>query len=367
MRWPCVLLFVAACYSPSVSTGAHCDKDSPCPRPLVCSEATATCEHAQIDAAVDPVDADETPDAFVPPIDAPPVQGCVPSGFDICNDGIDQDCSGADAVCAANDLAADAIDVTAGGMQSGDLNLSRDNAPQKACGDKGGRDLFYKVTLTDPQVYYFDTFGSNFDTVLRVFPGKACTAVTAADLPSCSNDDCGGVQTQLALELPAGTSCIVVDQKAGEAQGALALKVTPGGHDGMHLAAGPQTLSGDNCNSKDTWKGLCSDVGGKEQAYFFTVCPNTTAHLSASTCADPTLTHFDTVLYVRKGGSSGPGTTLKCSDDEDACAPRPERPDHADGSILDNVAASGPGLFFMLIEGYDGGACGGWSMSADLE
>jgi len=365
--WAVLLVAVGACYSPTIQTGAPCNKDEPCPRPLVCSTATGTCEHADIDAAVgDDAGDDQPPDAFVPPIDAPPIMGCTPIGFDICGDGIDQDCDGADSICAANDLPADAIDVTMGGMQSGNLNLARDNAPQKGCGDKGGRDLFYKVTLAEPQVYYFDTFGSNFDTSVRAFPGKACTAITATDLPVCSDDACGGNQSQLATELPAGTSCIVVDQNPNQPQGAMALKVTAGGHFGDPLAAGPQTVTGDTCMSKDMWKGSCGAIGGKEDAYFFTVCPGVTSHLQATTCADPTLTHFDTVLYLRKGGTmqGGFGT---CSDDASACSPRPDRPDHADGSILNGTPAAGPGLFFVVVDGYDSAACGVYSANLSVQ
>jgi len=363
-----ILVLATACYSPSVPTGAPCDKERPCPRPLVCSAGTGTCERAEIDASIAGDDANEQPpDAYVPPIDAPPIPGCTPMGFDTCNDGIDQDCDGADEVCAANDLAADAIDVTAGGTKSGDLNLARDNAPQKGCGDVGGRDLFYKVILTKPQVYYFDTFGSNFDSTVRVFPGKACTAITATDNPTCSNDACGGTQSQLAVELPSGTSCVVVDQNPASTQGAMALKVTPGGHFGVPLAAGPRTLTGDTCTSTDEWKGYCGGDGGKEHAYFFTVCPATTAHVDASTCVDVTATHFDTVLFVRKAPGAQ-GSTLACSDDANMCGVRPDRaaPVHPDGSIVDNVAAMGPGLFFLVVDGYDTTGCGVYSMDVNL-
>jgi hypothetical protein len=363
-----VLAAVGACYSPTIQTGAPCNKDEPCPRPLVCATATDTCERADIDASIGGDDAgdDQPPDAFVPPIDAPPIAGCTPMGFDTCGDGIDQDCDGADEICAVNDLAPDAIDVTMGGMLSGDLNLARDNAPQKGCGNDGGRDLFYKVTLGEPQVFYFDTFGSNFTTTVRVFPGKACTAITANDMPSCSAGACGGGQSQLAAELPSGTSCIVVDQGAGQPQGAMALKVTPGGHFGDPLGTGPLTLTGNTCTSKDVWRGSCGGPGGKEDAYFFTVCPGVTEHVNATTCADPTLTYFDTVLFLKKAGSPQMGFGT-CSDDAHACDPRPDRPDHADGSILSGTSAAGPGLFFLVVDGYDDQDCGVYSAHVTVQ
>jgi hypothetical protein len=361
MRWVLAVAFAAGCYSPSIPTGASCDKDHPCPRPLICTQATSTCERSEIDAAID--DAEQPPDAFVPPIDAPPMQGCIPTGFDVCNDGFDQDCDGADEVCAANDLAADAKDVTAGITETADLNLARDHAPQRGCGNDGGRDLFYKVTLTAPQVYYFDTFGSNFDTTVRVFPGKQCTAITMNDNPSCSDDACGGPTSQLALELPSGTSCIVVDQNLAAMQGALRLEVKPGGHFGQALMAGPRTITGDTCGSTDQWRPPCAGTGGKEHAWFYTACPGATAMVDASTCSDVANTHFDTALYIRRAGQSTP---LVCVDDTSSCAARPERLDHPDGAILTGEDAMGPGLFFLILDGYDTGACGGYSMTVNL-
>jgi hypothetical protein len=46
---------LAACYSPSIQTGAPCPNDV-CPRGLVCSPATMTCETVAVDAAVAVID-----------------------------------------------------------------------------------------------------------------------------------------------------------------------------------------------------------------------------------------------------------------------------------------------------------------------
>ncbi len=311
-------------------------------------------------------DVEQPLDAFVPPIDAPPLAGCMPTGFDVCGDGLDQDCDGADEVCAVNDLAAGAIDVTMGGTQTADLNLARDNAPQKGCGNDGGRDVYYKVTLAAPEVYYFDTFGSNFDMTVRVFPGKSCGAINANDTPACSDDSCNSANSQLALQLPAGTSCVVVDQNNAATQGALSLKVVRGGHTGTPLTSGAHTVTGDTCSASDVWHSTCHDTGGKDEGWFFTVCPNTTAHVDASTCTDAANNHFDTVLYVLRIAMQNP--TIACEDDSDACTMvRPDRGDaRPDLTILDNVAVAGPGLFWLGIDGYDAGACGGYQMDYNL-
>ncbi len=85
-----------------------------------------------------------------------------------CGNDTDEDCDTLDLACAANDVAGGAIDVTAGGTFTADALAARDDVAPNGCGGDGGRDLFYRVTLGAPQVYYFDTFGSSFDSTIRV-------------------------------------------------------------------------------------------------------------------------------------------------------------------------------------------------------
>jgi hypothetical protein len=106
----------------------------------------------------------------------------------------------------------------------------------------------------------------------------------------------------------------------------------------------------------------CEPLGAKDLAYFFTACPGQTARLDASTCSNVDATHFDTELYVRPVG----GPDVVCVDDSDTCAPRPERLDHADGSILTNVPAKGPGLFWLVVDGYEAADCGGFQLDTNL-
>ena len=48
--------------------------------------------------------------------------------------------------------------------------------------------MFYTVHLTAPEVFYFDTFGSDFDTVIRILRGSACTGGAAPMGTHCRND-----------------------------------------------------------------------------------------------------------------------------------------------------------------------------------
>jgi hypothetical protein len=344
-----------ACYGPTIQPGSPCDADHPCPSSLVCAAATSTCERADVDASAPPADTGVV-DILV--------DGCTPSGFDECGDGQDQDCDGNDVTCEPNDLPPDAIDITAGGTFTADLRRAHDDVAQHGCGGDGGRDVFYRVTLATAEVYYFDTFGSNFDMTLRVFRGKDCTNLGTALGPACSDDACNSADAQLAVSLPAGTSCVVVDQNMAATDGSLVLNVARGGRDGLALAT---TVSGDTCNATNVSDptNMCTNgnvTGGKDIGYFFTVCPNQTRLVDATTCSSATSYTFDTVLYVRKTGEPD----VACNDDSSVCPVRPDRPDHADGSIIKNAAIAGPGLGWVVVDGFQADSCGPYTMTSVL-
>ena len=353
-----VLMVVAACYSPTLRPGSPCDEVHSCAPPLLCTLGTCETLAAESDAHVV----------------AAPDAACVPTGPEICGDGIDQDCSGSDAPCVANDRPGGAIDVTAGGTFGADLLLARDDLANNGCNRDGGNDVFYDITLAAPQVYYFDTFSSGFDTSLRVFPGLACSAVTSAMTPAgCNDDACGTAESQLAAALPAGTSCLVVDKNFNNGldpdKGTFALHVVPGGRTGTALPAGTAMLTGDTCVVTDVWQadtGCGVQAMAKDVAYYFLACPAKVTHVDASTCKNPANTHFDTVVYVR----SPSGPDLACQDDilnTALCAPRPDRPDgQPDGSIVSDVRVTGPGLFWVVVDGYNMSACGGYQLDTTL-
>ena len=336
-------VLVAACYAPKLQAGSPCDQ-GPCPAGLVCSPASLTCELVAIDAAT---------------VHDTLRDGCTPKA-EICGNGIDEDCDGNDAPCPANDAPSGAIDVSAGGTFTANLTYANDDAAQIGCGGAGGRDVFYEITLAKAEVIYLDTFGSDFATDVRVYAGKDCLSL--AGMPNCNHDQCGGKQSQVALQLPGGTTCIVVDQDADETHGALTLNVKRGGRTGNPLAGGTTTYTGDTCSGTNQNTPPQNCVTGDSNtssdiSYFYTVCPSQTRTLDASTCADATQTHFDTIMYVRPVGTP----SLACNDDGATCTARTERPGQADGSILTNVVATGPNLFFLTVDGY-GGACGGYQL-----
>lgn len=263
-----------------------------------------------------------------------------------------------DPACAANDVAAGAVDVTAGGVFPGNALLANDDV-SGACGGAGGRDLFYEVALAAPQVYMFDTFGASFDTVIRVYP-KACGLVGAgAGTATCIDDACSGTKSQVAVSLPAGKSCIVIDQKSeAELTGSVALRVVKGGRDARPLAPGAQVTTGDTCGSTNTIDPLnqnCDEPGedGKDHAYFFTTCPGQTLKLDADMCPEP---DWDAVLHVRRHVDNA---QVGCNDD--ACGNGPR----ITNVSLTTAGAIG-GLYYLFVDGWTANDCGAYSLDTNL-
>ncbi|HEY5951996.1 MAG TPA: hypothetical protein VIV40_41150 [Kofleriaceae bacterium] len=333
---------LVACYAPSPHPGSPCSNGQ-CPSPLVCSHATDTCE-----LSADPVDADTSI------VDTPLIDGCTPSP-ELCGDGEDQDCNGTDPPCAANDGASGAIDITAGGTFTADLRYAHDDVAANGCSGDGGRDIYYSISLAAPRVYYFDTFGSSFDTVIRVYARSCATVASGTNAKACQNDSCSGAQSQLAVSLPAGQSCVVIDQaSSAETSGTVMLDVIAGSRDGSALPSGIQMLSGDTSgasNVMDPSDVNCDGPGanGKDVAYFFTLCPTQTLLLDAETC---TGANWDTVLYVRNGNT----TQISCNDD--ACG--------ANQSRISNASISNGPFFWLIVDGWDATDSGTFTVKTNL-
>jgi hypothetical protein len=318
-----LVLVVAACYSPTVHPGAPCGPGGACPGNLVCT-SSMTCEApgwSEVDA---PVGA---------PIDSPPA-------LDACTT----------CIAPANDLPGDAIDVTAGGDFTADLTYAHDDASSSGttvCGAAGGVDVFYKVHLAASEVFYFDTFGSDFDTVIRVFRGP-CTGGAQPNGTTCHNNaQCGAsTATQWVGSLGAGDSCIVVDGNDGAQTGhSLKLHVERGGRDGIAVNAtrtpsGAYTLSGNTTSAANVQDGSCAMHGYGEVGYYFIECPGQSLAVTASTCnATTAATPWDTALYA-----DGPGGELACQDDDSgACT-------LGGGLSTINFTTSGAHLYWVFVD-----------------
>jgi hypothetical protein len=278
---------------------------------------------------------------------------------ELCGNGVDEDCNGSDPACAPNDSPAGAIDISSGGSFTVDLVAAHDDnwAASTAtldCGDQGGRDAFYQFTLPAEEVVYFDSFSSNFDTVVRVFAG-ACTSIGATQ--ACADDACATTRSQGAIDLAAGTYCLVIDQfSSTTAAGAASLTFRRGGRAGIGLSAASGTVSGTTTGKPSLSIASCeANSGQPEAAYFFLSCPG--AHsVSASTCSG---TAFDTVVYMRSGtATSG---DFACSDDASGCG--------ASGfqSKITGASVSGANVNWIIVDGFGQTGNGNYALTYSVQ
>ncbi|HEU0035142.1 MAG TPA: MopE-related protein [Kofleriaceae bacterium] len=261
---------------------------------------------------------------------------------ELCGNAVDEDCSGADAVCPPNDTPAGAIDISSGGTFTVDLAAAHDDhflsQPPEDCGDPGGRDVFYKFTLPAAEVVYFDTFGSSYDTVVRIVAGS-CTSMGA--LQRCEDDACSSTRSQGAVQLAAGQYCLVVDQfSAAATTGATTLHFTRGRRTGTAIAAASGTRTGSTTGKANQSVAGCeANSNQPDDAVFFLTCPATTTTVGASTCTGST---FDTVVYLRSGSANT--SDVACSDDEASCGNFQSR--------FSGAQVTGPNIHWLIVDGF---------------
>lgn len=278
-----------------------------------------------------------------------------------CGNSIDEDCSGADTTCPGNDLPAGAINISAGGTWTVDLSTSHDDnfAPSTTmeCGETGGRDAFYQFSLPAEEVVYYDTFGSNFDTVVRIFAGN-CTSLGATLL--CSDDvrTCGTNRSIGAANLTAGTYCLVVDQYSSDTTGGMAtLRFLRGGRPGIPLPGASGTVSGTTTGKANLSSASCqTNTNQPDVGHFFLTCPNFTYTVDASTCTN---TAFDTVLSVRTGSAST--GDVACSDDVSGCGANDLQ------SRITGAAVTGGNLHWVIVDGYGTSGNGSYSLTYSIQ
>lgn len=117
-------------------------------------------------------------------------------------------------ISARNDafVNAQVLSGTAGAVAGDNSGASREIAEPDHANDIGGASVWYQWTAPASGLYTFDTFGSNFDTLLAVYTGNTVSALTVV-----ANSDNAGSSPQSRLTFDAKvdtTYFIVVDGKS---------------------------------------------------------------------------------------------------------------------------------------------------------
>ena len=255
----------------------------------------------------------------------------------------------------ANDQAGNPLDITGGGTFQIDMSEAHDDlgppTSGPTCGRAGGRDVFFTIKPQADEVYYLDTFGSDFDTVIKVYTRKSCAQVTAQINAKCGNDACGTPQSQWAGTVNGGyDNCVVVDQIDGaQTLGDLVLHVERGQRDGIRILNG-LTIGSNTCGATNASVGSCGG-GGPDHGFYWAGCPGIDAALTATTCLAATT--YDTQLYAL-----GPNAmNLACNDNDAACTAT-----LTGGSTIAAVL-SGPHLFWVVVDGANDSTCGAYQVS----
>jgi hypothetical protein len=226
------------------------------------------------------------------------------------------------------------------------------------CGNTGGRDAFYQFSLPSEEVVYYDTFGSNFDTVVRVFAGNCtslgATLVCSDDTLSCNNS----TRSIGAVDLSAGTYCLVVDQFSSNTTGGMAtLTFRRGGRPGIPLPAASGTVTGSTTGKSNLSVASCeSNTNQPDVGHFFLTCPSFTYTVDASTC---TSTSFDSVLYIKTGAATS--ADVACSDDVSGCGPSNLQ------SRITGAAVVGGNVHWIIVDGFGSSGNGSYSLTYSIQ
>ena len=268
------------------------------------------------------------------------------SGQDgVSGDGLPMICLG-----PTNDQPGTPQDVSAGGTFCNQLGPATDNYTSTCSSSMtGGRDLYYRLALGAEETVYVDSVGSSAPLVVTLYEGE-CNLVTA--LVGCVQPSCGGTAFLHVWTLDPGVYCLVVDENSAQVGPGLAiLNVVRAGVTALPMDFGLGAF-GDTCGGvDDVSTGDCGEYLGADHHFYFTLCPPPpfyTLSLTVAACAIP----GNMVASVTRAGSP---CDLGCEVRPCTAAP-----------FTFPSSASGPGIFLVSIDAQSSGACGTYTISAEL-
>lgn len=244
-----------------------------------------------------------------------------PAAPEICDDGIDNNCNertdNEDYACCAggNDTCDCPVDVSVGGIFTGDNTDAIDNY-QGTCSAPDGKDrIFYFYLINDAEVE-LSTEGSDFDTVLFIREA-ACHGIEVV----CDNNGGPGLTSLVHRVLTAGEYFVFLDGYSRRSDGNFQLSVNITEHfppfpvsgndrciDAVDVSLGG-CFTGDTTSMNDDYEpDGCGSGGGKDAVFFMNLSTPGRVHLDTNYSEIN-----DTLLYVREGSCTG--TQVECDDD----------------------------------------------------
>jgi len=191
--------------------------------------------------------------------------------------------------------------ITTSGSTSGVSNLNQ------SCGGDGAPEAIYLFEAPTSDTYVFDTFGSEFDTILSVRDGS-CNGPELA----CNDDASFGGTSQVSASLTAGQTIVVTVDGWGGSFGNYILNINnfvancPAQNLGSSV---PTSVNGTTVGAPDNVNPQCAQPGGDGPEKLFEF----TAPASGTYLIKTNGSSFDTILSVLDTLCNGP--TLGCNDD----------------------------------------------------
>lgn len=191
-----------------------------------------------------------------------------------------------------------------------DIQVANDDV-QPSCAPRGGRDLFFQLDITEPQMLYLDDYGSSVAAVLAIYRGACAERTGELACIAPASSWCGRHRAWLGYLDAPGTYCIVADQLDPDdvvvdwTMVVRGLVTTP-------MAYVQAQLTGE-CIYERFAGDSCSPAGQLEHSWFGVICDPVTVTASGCASGFSGRVRLDTPLGNAYCGGSCPGAETEIS------------------------------------------------------
>jgi hypothetical protein len=228
----------------------------------------------------------------------------------------------------------------------------QDDTVDTTCAPAGARDAFIELDSPLAQILFVmtDPAMSTVPAALSIRDG-ACPGVNS--ISDCVANPCPPTTIGMLLaQIPMGRSCLVVESADGATAGQVALQIFPAQRQATPIGPGATMAGQTTCTGVSEPNMVCGNpVAITSAAYVFPLCPGNyqfSMTVTPSAPLDPVIALRPSVPYFDDSGAPA------CQDA--VTGPNPE--------VIANQAINGPGVYWLLVEAADGGACGPFDLSS---